>query len=213
MSAISGRAPPTAPGLLDRLIGGGPARVPCRRLGLRVLPIRYSAADLPRQAVPRVSSGRGLAPGIIAVGSRRGDPGVFAATPGLWLAHAPAGCRGAAGCGFGALQRRLCQRHSPGQPGSGPASQTTTSMTWLASVPPVVGSPQPGQAACRVQLLPVVGAPRARCCATTTTGSWKALGCPDLAGFSPASGRPPERPTVERADLADRPCPRSCGWR
>ena len=127
----------------------------------------------------------------------RPDPGVFAATAGPWHGHAPpAGCR-AVGCGFGALRRRLCQRHL----GAWVRAGEPDIDDWLASVPPV--APQPGQAACRVSFCPWWAHPRAVLCYYHHR-RWKALGCPDLAGFLAGYERPADADR-ERADLTALP--------
>ena len=104
---------------------------------------------------------------------------------------------GAAGCGFGALRRRLCQRHL----GAWVRAGEPDIDDWLASVPPV--APQPGQAACRVSFCPWWAHPRAVLCYYHHR-RWKALGCPDLAGFLAGYERPADADR-ERADLTALP--------
>ena len=132
-------------------------------------------------------------------GSRQAAPtrSVFAATAGPLHGHAPpAGCR-AAGCGFGALRRRLCQRHL----GAWVRAGEPDIDDWLASVPPA--APQPGQAGCRVSFCPWWAHPRAVLCYYHHR-RWKALGCPDLAGFLAGYERPADADR-ERADLTALP--------
>jgi integrase len=128
----------------------------------------------------------------------RPDPGQFpAAITAPWLGHRPlAGRCQVPGCGFGAKEHRMCERHAgqwkqAGRPDPGPRA---------GRLPPAAGQPDPP--ACLVGYCDLWAHPGSSLCFTHRR-RWKKYGMPDLAEFARACETPPG--ARERADLASLP--------